>query len=171
MGEVVFVDNGETDKVPAAVREALNKESGAIPKVALSNATGDKVYGTASHKALVGGLDKALRDAKRAMRDDAKGAAPKPATADSKTAPASDSETPAAPGDIKVTADKNGEKNVTGAPLEQWKNSKGTAVIAKVTRVSKTKLTLLTDKGKTVTINQADLAAESYSRLQEILNP
>jgi hypothetical protein len=167
MGEVVFIDKGEMDQVPTAVREAFSKESGPIPQVALSDANGTKVYGTSNHKALVGGLDKALRDAKRALRDDLKGAPDKPATADAKSPPSSE---PPPPGDIKVT-EKNGEKDVTGAPLEQWKSSKGSTVVARVTRVSKFKVTLQTDKGKTVTLNQADLAAESYSRLQEIINP
>ena len=77
MGEVVFIDQGESDKVPSAVREALSKVSGAIPHVALSDSTGTKVYGTSSHAALLKeGLNGALRDAKRAMHDDQRSSSP-----------------------------------------------------------------------------------------------
>ena len=81
MGELVFVDSkatGDMDKVPDAVKQALSSQSGPIPKVALSDATGSKVYGTASHTELKGGLEKAMKDAKRALKADmAGGTAPK----------------------------------------------------------------------------------------------
>ena len=171
MGEVVFIDQGEMEKAPEAVREAFAKESGPIPQVALSDANGTKVYGTANHKALVGGLDKALKDAKRAMRADTAGAPAKPAPAPAGgDKPASGEAAAPTPGDIKIT-DKDGGKAVSGAPLESWKNTKGTAMVARVTHVTKTKVTLVTDKGRTVTVNQVDLAPESFERLQEILNP
>ena len=159
------------DKAPEAVREAFAKESGSIPHAALSDANGTKVYGTANHKALIAGVDKALKDAKRAFRADQSGApapATKPAPADSKDAPAKDA-APAGPAEVKVT-EKNGEKTVAGAPLEEWKNAKGTAIVARLTRVTKTKATLVTDKGKTITINQSELAPESLTRMQEILS-
>jgi hypothetical protein len=168
MGEVVFIDQGEMDKAPTAVREAFSKESGPIPQVALSNPEGTKVYGTSNHTALKGGLDKAMRDAKRAMRDDLSSNPSKPATtAAAKTASASES---ASSKDIKVT-EKNGVKDVAGAPIEDWKSSKGTVITARLSSVSKYKITLVTDKGKTVTVNQSDLAADSFTRLQEIINP
>jgi len=172
MGEVVFVDSqttGDMDKVPEQVRSALGRESGSLPIVALSNADGSKVYGTASHDALLGGLDKALRDAKRAMRDDQKGnpsttAATKPKA----SSDAAEESASVKPADIKIT-EKNGAKDITGAPLEQWTSSKGSSVVARVTKVAGAKVTLLTDKGKSVTLGQADLAPASFERLQEIL--
>ena len=173
MGELVFVDSkttGDMDKVPDAVKQALSSQSGPIPKVALSDATGSKVYGTASHTELKGGLDKALKDAKRALRADLQGGtAPKPAAA-AKTEPPADKEstTDSGPSDPVVT-EKNGAKEVANAPLEQWTNSKGTSITAKLTKVAGTKVTLVTDKGKAITLGQADLAPESYTRLQEIL--
>lgn len=173
MGELVFVDSkatGDMDKVPDAVKQALSSQSGPIPKVALSDATGSKVYGTASHTELKGGLEKAMKDAKRALKADmAGGTAPKPAAA-SKTEPAADKEssTPATASDPVVT-EKNGVKDVANAPLEQWTNSKGTSITAKLTKVAGTKVTLVSDKGKAITLGQADLAPESYTRLQEIL--
>ena len=171
LGEIVFVDTqatGEMDNVPTAVKDALSRQGGPIPKVALSNASGDKVYGTASHTELKGGLDKAMKDAKRAMREDKNGTPPaaKPATvakSDDKSSAAEPAST-----EMKVT-DKNGVKEITGAPLEQWTNAKGTALTAKVTRVTGTKVTLLTDKGKSITIAQVELAKESFDRLQEII--
>lgn len=169
MGEVVFIDQGEMDKAPAAVREALSKETGPIPQVALSDSSGTKVYGTSNHTALKGGLDTALRTAKRAMRDDMKnGTTPK--AAETATRPSSaGAGASAAPADIKVT-EKNGVKDITGAPLEAWTNAKGTAVTARLTRLSGVKVTLVTDQGKTVALSQADLAPESFTRLQEILS-
>jgi hypothetical protein len=167
MGEVVFIDKGEMEQVPEAVREAFSKESGSIPHVALSDANGTKVYGTANHKALVGGLDKALKEAKRAMRADTSGAPAKPAANATEKPAVAES---AGSGAIKLT-DKNGGKEVTGAPLEEWKSAKGTALTARVTHVSKTKVTFVTDKGKSVTINQSELAPESFTRLQEIVSP
>lgn len=171
MGEVVFIDKGEMDKVPTAVREAFSRESGAIPQVALSDAGGTKVYGTANHEKLVGGLDKAMRTAKRALRDDVSGTPAKPATADSKSASDSESESGSeSKSAIKVT-EKNGVKQITGAPFEQWVSSKGVVIMARLTSVSKTKVTLANDKGKTFAVNQADLAEDSVKRLQEIINP
>jgi hypothetical protein len=174
MGEIVFIDSAtssEMENVPAAVKEALSKQGGPIPKVALSNASGDKVYGTASHTELKGGLDKALKDARRAMREDKSGAsstaAAKPAAGKTESKE-SESSAPSAPAELKVT-DNKGVKDITGAPLEQWTNTKGTSLTAKVTKVTGTKVTLVTDKGKAITIAQADLAKESYDRLQEIL--
>ena len=171
MGEVVFIDSQtstEMDSVPAAVKEALSKQSGSLPKVALSNALGDKVYGTAAHDTLKGGLDKALKEARRALREDKNGTAPAAAPA-AKTEPKAESSDAApAASEIKVT-DNKGVKDITGAPLEQWTNTKGTSLTAKVTKVAGTKITLLTDKGKAITIAQADLTKESYDRLQEIL--
>jgi len=169
MGEVVFIDQGEMDKAPAAVREAFGKESGPIPHVALSDASATKVYGTSNHSALKGGLDSALKLAKRAMREDMKnGTAPKATETAAKPASAGDSA--AAPlADIKIT-EKSGVKDVTGAPLEAWTNSKGTSITARLTRTSGVKVTLVTDQGKTVTLNQADLAPDSFTRLQEILS-
>jgi len=170
MGEVVFIDSQtstEMDQVPSAVKEALNSQSGALPKVALSNAAGDKVYGTAAHDTLKGGLDKALKDARRAMRED-KGGSTAPAESKTEAKAESSDSAAAGPAEIKVT-DNKGVKDVTGAPFEQWTNTKGTAITAKVTKVTGTKVTLLTDKGKAITIAQADLAKESYDRLQEIL--
>ena len=170
MGEVVFIDQGEMDKAPTAVREAFAKESGPIPHVALSDSSATKVYGTSNHTALKGGLDSALKLAKRALRDDLKnGTAPKADTAAAKTASAGDSATAPAPGDIKIT-EKSGVKDITGAPLEAWKNSKGSSVTARLTRTSGVKVTLVTDQGKTITLNQSDLAPDSFTRLQEILS-
>ncbi len=169
MGEVVFIDSQastEMDQVPAAVREALNSQSGSIPRVALSNAAGDKVYGTAAHDTLKGGLSNALKDARRAMRED-KNPSAAPATA--KTEPRPDSSGSSGPAEIKVTGNKDA-RDVAGAPFEQWTNTKGTSITAKVTKVTSTKVTLLTDKGKAITIAQAELAKESYDRLQEILS-
>jgi hypothetical protein len=170
MGEVVFIDSQtstEMDQVPAAVKEALSNQSGPIPKVALSNAAGDKVYGTAAHDTLKGGLDKALKDARRAMREDKNpSTVPAAAKTESKTEPSASA--PAGPAELKIT-EKNGVKDIAGAPFEQWTNTKGTAITARVTKVTGTKVTLLTDKGKAITIAQADLAKESYDRLQEIL--
>jgi hypothetical protein len=171
MGEVVFIDSQtstEMDQVPTAVKEALSSQSGPIPKVALSNAAGDKVYGTAAHDTLKGGLDKALKDARRAMRED-KNPSAAPAAAKTETPTKPSDSTPAGPAEVKIT-EKNGVKDIAGAPLEQWTNTKGTAITAKVTKVTGTKVTLLTDKGKAITIAQADLAKESYDRLQEILS-
>ena len=169
MGEVVFIDSGEMDKVPAAVREALNNESGSIPKVALSNSSGEKVYGTASHKALLGGVDKALKDAKRAMKADTSpaGAPPKPAAADSKE---SSSDSAPSTAEIKVTDKGGGTKEIAGAPLEDWVSSKGTKLNARLTKISGAKVTLVTDAKKTITVNQTDLSTESFQRLQEILS-
>ena len=173
MGELVFVDSntsGDMDKVPDAVKQALSSQSGPIPKVALSDATGSKVYGTASHTELKTGLDKALKDAKRAFKaDQAGGTAPKTAAATKTETAGKESSTPAGPSDPVVT-DKNGTKEVANAPLEQWTNSKGTSVTAKLTKVAGTKVTLVTDKGKAITLGQADLAPDSYTRLQEILS-
>ena len=173
MGELVFVDTkttGDMDKVPDAVKQALSSQSGPIPKVALSDAAGTKVYGTASHTELKGGLEKALKEAKRAFKADQQGAgtAPKTATAAKTETPGKESSTPAGPSEPVVT-DKNGTKEVANAPLEQWTNSKGTSITAKLTKVAGTKVTLVTDKGKAVTLGQADLAPDSYTRLQEIL--
>jgi hypothetical protein len=164
MGEVVFVDSGtsDMDSLPDAVKQAFSSESGNLPKVALSNASGDKVYGTSSHKALLGGLDKALRDAKRAMKADTT-----PGAAPAKPAAAAAGKTPAA-SDIKVT-DKGGSKEITGAPVEEWVSSKGTKLSARLTRVAGAKLTFVTDANKTITVNQTDLAPESFQRLQEII--
>jgi len=173
MGEIVFIDSGtssELDSVPAAVKEAIIKQGGPLPRVALSNASGDKVYGTACHTELKGGLDKALKEARRAMREDKSGssstAAAKPA--DTKPASGAESADPSSPGELKVTDNKGG-KEVTGAPLESWTSTKGTSITAKVTKVTGTKVTLVTDKGKTITIAQADLAKESCDRLKEII--
>src|SRR5262245_30648271 len=137
MGEVVFIDKGEMDKVPSAVREAFSKQTGPIPQVALSNANGEKVYGTSNHTALVGGLDKALRDAKRAMRDDLKNAKPDAAAAGGgggKPSKSSESEPESgeAKSAVKVT-EKNGVKLVTGAPYEQWVSTKGVVIMARLT--------------------------------------
>src|SRR5688572_26920356 len=119
MGEMVFIDTettGDMDKVPDAVKQALNGQDGPIPKVALSDATGSKVYGTASHTELKGGLAAALKNAKRAMRDDQNpkgGVAPKtaaPAAKSGSTESAAES-APAAIGDPVVTV-KNGAKEV-----------------------------------------------------------
>jgi len=170
MGEVVFIDKGEMDKAPSAVREAFSKESGSIPHVALSNASGTKVYGTSNHKALVGGLSMAMRDAKRAMKADVSGATDsKPAETSTKSPSAGDSasDTAPPPGDIKITESK-GVKDISGAPLEEWVNSRGTKVIARLTRTTATKVTLQTDKGKTIILNQSELAPDSYKRVQEI---
>ena len=174
MGEVVFIDKGEMDKAPTAVKEALSGDSGPIPKVALSNADGSKVYGTANHTALKNGLAPALKEAKRAMKADVlpgssglKPAEPpatkSPSAGDS--APASDS-APAA--EIKIT-EKNGVKDIAGAPLEQWTSSKGTQITARLTRSSGAKITLVTDQGKAITLNQSDLAPDSFKRFQEII--
>src|SRR5688572_26914533 len=169
MGEVVFVDQGEMDKAPKAVKEALSGDSGPIPKVALSNADGTKVYGTANHTALKNGLAGAMKDAKRAMKADvttgSSGLKPAETPAKSPSASAGDS---APTDDIKIT-EKNGVKDITGAPLEQWTSSKGTQVTARLTRTSGAKITLVTDQGKTITLNQSDLAADSFKRLQEIV--
>ena len=170
MGEVVFIDSqatGDMDKVPAAVKEALSKQSGALPQVALSDAAGTKVYGTAAHEQLKGGLDKALRDAKKAMKSDQSGTPVAKPAATARPA-ASTGNNPEPAGDPKVT-EKNGTKEVANAPLEQWTSSKGTSVTARLTKVVGVKVTLVTDAGKTVTLGQADLAPASYERLQEIL--
>jgi len=171
MGEVVFIDKGEMDKVPTAVREAFSRESGPIPQVALSDPGGTKVYGTSNHTALVGGLEKAMRTAKRAMRDDLSPAPAKPAASASKPSSSSESDSGSeSKPQIKVT-EKNGVKQITGAPFEQWVSSKGVVIMARLTSVSKGKVTLATDKGKAFTVNQADLAEDSVKRLQEIISP
>jgi hypothetical protein len=176
MGELVFIDTettGDMEKVPEAVKQALNSQSGPIPKVALSDATGSKVYGTASHTELKGGLDKALKLAKRAQREDAKnGTAAKPSTAPGKSESAETTESKDKDASVSepVVTEKNGVKEVAGAPLEQWTSSKGASITARVTKVAGAKVTLLTDKGKSITVGQADLAPESYQRLQEILS-
>lgn len=175
MGEVVFIDSkttGDMDKVPEAVKTALRNQSGSLPQVALSDSTGAKVYGTASHAELKGGLDKALKDAKRAMREDQRNGTA-PAAGAAPAAKPNGSETPAesssaGPGETKVV-DNKGTKEITGAPLEQWTSSKGSSVTARITKVAGPKVTLVTDKGKTITLGQADLAPASYERLQEIL--
>lgn len=174
MGELVFVDQnttGDMEKVPDAVRQALSSQAGPIPKVALSDATGGKVYGTASHTELKGGLEKALKDAKRALRADLQGGTTPKAAAGARTEPSDgkESSTPTGPSDPVIT-EKNGTKDVANAPLEQWTNSKGTSITAKLTKVTGSKVTLVTDKGKAVTLPQAELAPESYTRLQEILS-
>ena len=103
------------------------------------------------------------------MREDKSGTTPAAAPA-AKTEPKADSSDAApAASEIKVT-DNKGVKDITGAPLEQWTNTKGTSLTAKVTKVTGTKVTMLTDKGKAITIAQADLTKESYDRLQEILS-
>jgi hypothetical protein len=173
MGEVVFVDQGESGGVPAAVREALNKSSGSIPRVALSDGTATKVYGTSDHAVLVkAGLTGALRDAKRAMRDDQKnGPGPKTAAgtgadADSSSAaPAGGA--PPSPG-IKVT-EKNGVKIVAGAPIEKWTSFKGTSIMARVTQVSGYQVTMVSDKGKTLTLDKTYLTTDGVARLEKIL--
>lgn len=168
MGEIVFIDQGEMEKAPAAVREAFSKESGPIPQVALSDASATKVYGTANHSTLKKGLASAMKTAKRALGEDLRnGTAPKAETA--KPATAGDSASAPAPGDIKIT-EKSGVKDISGAPLEAWTNSKGTSITARLTRTSGVKVTLVTDQGKTITLNQSDLAADSFTRLQEILS-
>lgn len=170
MAEVVFIDQGEMDKVPTAVREAFAKESGPIPHVALSDSSGTKVYGTSNHTVLKNGLDKALRTARRAMRDDMKnGTSPK--TADTAAKPSSSgSSATDSTGDTKVTV-KNGVKEITGAPMEEWTSSKGTLITARITRFSGFKITLVTNQAKTLTLNQTDLSEDSLKRLQEIINP
>ena len=90
-------------------------------------------------------------------------------TAAAKPASAGDSATAPVPGDIKIT-EKSGVKDITGAPLEAWTNSKGTSITARLTRAAGVKVTLVTDQGKTITLNQSDLAADSFTRLQEILS-
>src|SRR5262245_44694676 len=136
MGELVFIDStatGDMDKVPSAVKDALNSQSGPIPKVALSDATGAKVYGTASHTQLKGGLDKAMKEAKRAWREDVKnGMTPKPAAQTTKSASSeSASEAKSEASSDPVVTEKNGSKEITGAPLEQWTSSKGSSVTAR----------------------------------------
>ncbi len=172
MGELVFVDStatGDMDKVPAAVKQALSSQSGPIPKVALSDAAGSKVYGTASHTELKGGLDKALKEAKRAQRADLAGTpAPSAVAKPAASAGKEPSDSPAGSSNPVVT-EKNGSKEVANAPLEQWTNSKGTGITAKLTKVAGTKVTLVTDKGKAITLGQSELAPESFARLQEIL--
>jgi hypothetical protein len=173
MGEVVFVDQGELDKIPSAVRDALSKESGAIPHVALSDGAGTKVYGTSSHATLLKeGLSGALRQAKRAMRDDQRTAGtPAPevkSASDPEPAPSSTASGSAPPDGIRVV-EKSGAKEVTGAPLEKWTSSKGTQITARLTRVSGNLFTLVNDKGKTITVTERDLNAVSAERVHEIL--
>jgi hypothetical protein len=179
MGELVFIDStatGDMDKVPEAVKTALNGQEGPIPKVALSDATGAKVYGTASHTELKGGLATAMKAAKRALLADQKaGTAPKAEAATAKSDSSStesesgaSSSSSSSPGNPVVT-EKNGAKEITGAPLEQWTSSKGSSVTARLTKVTGTKVTFVTDKGRTITLGQAELAPASYQRVQEIL--
>lgn len=174
MGEMVFIDSdttGDMDKVPDAVKQALSSQSGPIPKVALSDATGTKVYGTASHTELKKGLANALKLAKRAQREDAKGetASKSAAAASAKTESSGTSESKTESSSDPVITEKNGTKEVAGAPFEQWTSSKGTSITARLSKVAGTKVTFLTDKGKAITLAQADLAPASYQRLQEIL--
>jgi hypothetical protein len=174
LGEVVFVDQGESGQVPLAVRDALTKSSGSLPRVALSDSSGIKVYGTSDHAALLKeGLDGAMRNAKRAMRDDQKnGPAPKSAAgteSDVASSPVVSSTTPPAPsGSIKVV-DKNGAKEILGAPLEKWTSYKGSTITARVIKVSAYQITMVSDAGKTLTLDKTYLSTDSTARLERIL--
>jgi hypothetical protein len=163
IGEVVFIDSGnsEMSNAPKAVQEAMSGK-GSLPVVALSNATGDKVYGAFGYDELkTFQFARLFKDAKKAMKEDAAAAAA-PATASSGAKPA---DKPADKPSGGSSSEDAGAKSIATAPVEEWVSVSGSKIKARLTKVWGDQVTLTTEAGKTLQLTKYQLSKESQDKL------
>jgi hypothetical protein len=158
IGEVVFVDRGESDKVPESVRSQL---SGSIPVVVIVDPKAEKVYGRYDHAILkTRDFNSIFRQAKKELREDLKNAGATTAG----PASAADSETPAS----GTTGKAAGPTRYADLPFETWESLQGTTIEAKVEDIRGDEVTLRTRDGRRITLKQIQLSSPSLKRLREI---
>jgi hypothetical protein len=163
MGEVVFVDRGESGDLPDAIRSQLG---GTIPIVVIADPAGEKIYGRYDYSVLrTKDFSSIFRQAKRDLRDDLKnGVVPANAAADesaSKTKP-SGGTTPE-PGGKAIEASKFADLT-----FEEWTSRQGTKMEAKLEGVTGDELTLKARDGRVIKLKRSQLSEQSQIRLKKI---
>lgn len=161
IGEVVFIDNGENDKVPESVRSQL---TGAIPVVVIADPKAEKVYGRFDHSTLkTKDFNSIFRKAKKDLREDLKSgvAAVEPKTGASGGTPATAGKSP--PSTLKP----QGSSKFANLPYEKWESLKGATIEAKIEDVRGEEVTFKTKDGRTIKINQLQLSGDSLRRVRK----
>lgn len=162
IGEVVFIDSGESDKAPESVRSQL---TGSIPIVVIADPKGEKVYGRFDHSTLkTKDFSSIFRKAKKDLREDLKNgtgiAASEPRSGESGE-PSSGAGTP--PSGLKP----QGGSKFANLPYEKWESLKGATIEAKIEDVRGEEVTFKTRDGRTIKINQLQLAGDSLRRVKK----
>jgi len=161
IGEVIFIDSGENDKVPESIRSQLN---GIVPIVVIADAKGEKVYGRFDYSTLkTKDFSSIFRQAKKDLREDLKNGV---VTADAKSGEGAS--TTADGGSEKSSLKPRGASKWANLPYEKWESLKGTSLEAKLEAVHGEEITLKTKDGRLIKINQFQLSGESLRRLKQI---
>lgn len=164
IGEVVFIDSGENDKVPESVRSQL---TGAIPIVVIADPKAEKVYGRFDHSTLkTKDFNSIFRKAKKDLREDLKSgvAAVEPKTGASGSTPATAGTS--APSPLKPQG-SSGRSKFANLPYEKWESLKGATIEAKIEDVRGEEVTFKTKDGRTIKINQLQLSGDSLRRVKK----
>jgi hypothetical protein len=158
LGEVVFVDSGESGQVPDAIRSQL---AGTIPVVVITDPKGEKIYGRFDHSQLKSkDFGSIFRKAKKELREDLKkGPAVDPKSAADATNPAG--------GGSSTTAAK-GTPDFAKLPYESWESLHGTKVEAKLEGLQGDDLTLRAKDGRVIKLKRYQLSNDSLKRLGQI---
>ena len=162
IGEVVFIDSGETGKAPESVRSQL---TGSIPVVIIADPKGEKVYGRFDHSTLkTKDFSSIFRKARKDLRDDLKNgvAATEPESGGSVTPSAGGSSPPSG---LKPQA--QGGSKFANLPYEKWESLKGATIEAKIEDVRGEEVTFKTKDGRTIRINQLQLSGDSLRRVKK----
>lgn len=160
IGEVVFVDQGENDKVPESIRSQL---SGTIPVVVIADPKAEKVYGRYDHSTLKSkDFNSIFRQAKKDLREDLKNGV---ATSDP---PSSGTPSPGSPTTPPATQKPTGASRFANLPFETWESLQGTTIEAKVEDIRGDEVTLKTKDGRRITLKHIQLSSPSLKRLREI---
>jgi hypothetical protein len=160
IGEVVFIDSGESGKAPESVRNQLH---GSIPIVVIADPKGEKVYGRFDHSTLkTKDFSSIFRKARKDLREDLKNgvAATEPKSGESSSPPTGGSSPPTG---LKPA----GAGKFAKLPYEKWESLKGATIEAKIEDVRGEEVTFKTKDGRTIKINQLQLSGDSLRRVKK----
>ncbi|MFN0130222.1 MAG: hypothetical protein ACKV19_26465 [Verrucomicrobiales bacterium] len=160
MGEVVFVDSGQSGNVPENIRSQL---AGTIPVVIIADPTGEKVYGRYDHSTLkTKDFSSIFRQARRDLRDDLKNG-----VVVSEAKPGGSETTPPGSGSDSTPA-KSSSAAKPALGYETWKSIKGSAIEAKFEGIKGDDVTLKAKDGRTIKLKRYQLSTDSQQRLKEV---
>lgn len=160
LGEVVLLDTkntGDFALAPKAVQESLASLEGSLPLVVIASADGSKVYGS-YHLGLLRAqnLTSVFREAKKALRADAKS-----------SSPGRNGRVASTERDQAQAKSADGAAEDEGAPYQWWTSTHGTRIEARLERAGSDSVTLRARNGRAITIEKHQLDAASLAQAEE----
>lgn len=150
-------NSGDVAKAPKAIQSSLASLGGSLPQVVVASADGGKVYGSFNHEVLKARNFSAIfREAKKAMREDAKNSSPGRNGGVAST------------GDPKAQAKSAGVTvEDEGVPYQWWTSTHGSRIEARLEHVGADSVTLRARNGREIKIEKHQLDAASLAQAEE----